>query len=99
MDKVEFINEEIERIKDKIKSIDEYIKIDETAKLNLELFIKMLDEIVLPIPISFTVSGLKYCYDDQLRFINKMIDDKKKQRDKYVSQLKALIDIKDMLIQ
>ena len=38
---------------------------------------------------------------DKIKFINEEIErinDKRKQRDKYVSQLKALNDIKDMLI-
>lgn len=98
MDKIEFIDEEIERIKNKIKSIEEYIKINEITRLNLESFIKMLDEISTIIPMSFTISGLKYCYDDQLKFINKVIEDKKKHMDKYESQLKALNDIRNMLL-
>lgn len=97
MKKSEIIQNEINRVIEEIESAKNFIDLQAGLKQNLENIIKYLDDLRVVFPVNFTISGLKYCYQDQLNFVEKRISDREKLCEKRESQLRSLQEILDLV--
>jgi len=97
MQKTKIIEEEINRVIEEIESSENFLKMEEKLKQNLKNFIEYLNDFMGLNPFNFTLSGLKYCYEDQLKFVEKRIREREKQKEKLSLQLDALKEILNMV--